>query len=75
MYDIEQLLFAPLGKEYCLYFYYLTITAFVLFALAVLKEGHLIMKGKSNVLPAILALLSPALLYFNNRLLYTMCVK
>ena len=75
MYDIEQLLFAPLGKEYCLYFYYLTMIAFALLALAVVKEGHLIMKGKSDVVPAILTLLSPALLYFNNRLLYTMCVK
>ncbi len=75
MYDIESLLFSPLGKEYCMYFYYLTITAFVFLALAVMKESHLIMKGKSDVLPAVLTLLSPALLYINNRLLYTMCVK
>jgi len=68
-------LFSPLGREYCVYFYWLTILAFILFFLALADTLSRVLKGKARVLPGILALLAPFLIYFNNRLLYSMCTR
>ena len=67
--------FSPLGKEYCAYFYWLTIIAFFLFVLALGNSVFLVLKGKANPVTSIVLLLGPFLLYFNNRLLYTMCMR
>jgi len=68
-------LFAPLGREYCAYFYWLTVLAFVLFFLALFDTAMRVIKGKAKLLNGLVALLAPFLLYFNNRLLYSMCSK
>ncbi len=57
-----------------LYFYYLTIISFVLLALSAADKVYHMAKGKVNPVSALLALVGPALLYFNNRLLYSMCL-
>ena len=67
-------LFSPLSKEYCLYFYYLSVISFVFLFVALYHGIVLIVKGKANFIQTILSLLAPFLLYFNNRLLYSMCV-
>jgi hypothetical protein len=67
-------LFSPLGRDYCVYFYYLTIISFVLFVVSVIGGAHGIMTGKLGVGLVLGGLVSPFLLYFTNRLLYGMCV-
>ena len=67
-------LFSPLSKDFCLYFYYLSVVAFVFLVLAVYNGLALLLKKKLTYLGALLGLVAPFLLYFNNRLLYTMCV-
>ena len=72
--------FGPLTKEYCTYFYYFSVAGFIvmimfiIFTLMVLVRFH----KKLNT-PLMMNLLSMIinsfLLYFSNRLLYTMCMK
>ena len=68
-------LFSPLGKEYCSYFYWLTVIAFIALLLALFKVGMALMKGKVSIVNSLIELLAPALAYFVNRLLYSMCIN
>lgn len=66
--------FAPtLGKEFCQYFLYLTIAAFIFLVLTLIDAGYAIIKGEIPIITGILSLLGPLLLYLNNRILYSMC--
>lgn len=67
--------FDPLGKEYCAYFYWLSVISFVFFLLALVDSVARLLKGKINLLTGVVALFGPFLLYFNNRLMYSMCVR
>ena len=69
--------FSPLGKEYCNYFYFLSVFFFIL---AVIQVGLFAMKamqkGSVKELPQLfIYLLYPLLAYFQNRLLFSMCVN
>ncbi len=70
-----QNVFSPLGREYCAYFYWLTVIAFILFLLALVDTVIRVIKGRARLLNGLIALLAPFLMYFNNRLLYSICVK
>jgi hypothetical protein len=67
-------LFSPLGQQYCDYFYLLSIIFFVFFVLAcatvVLKFFG---KGSIKLTDALILVTQPLLLYFINRLYYSMC--
>ena len=67
--------FAPLGKEYCNYFYFLAIFFFVLMiAQIILFVVKAMQKGNVKELPQLfMNMLYPLLAYFQNRLLYSMC--
>ena len=69
--------FAPLGKEYCNYFYFLAIFFFVLMvAQVILFVVKAMQKGNVKELPQLfMNMLYPLLAYFQNRLLYSMCVN
>ena len=67
-------LFSPLGREYCVYFYWLTILAFILFFLALADTLSRVLKGKARILPGLLALLAPFLIYFNNKVRFKKCI-
>ena len=72
--------FGPLGQEYCMYFYVLSIIAGVSFALsAVSVVSYAVMHyNKINsmfVINSVLVLFNTFLAYIANRLLHTMCVK
>ena len=75
MSNLEQTLFSPMGREYCVYFLWLTVIAFIFFSIAVFDVVINVSKGKGNILRSLLSLIFPFLIYFNNRLLYSMCVK
>jgi hypothetical protein len=72
--------FGPLSKDYCIYFYILSIIAGVTFALSAISifSYTLINFKKINsmfVVNSILVLFNTFLAYIANRLLNTMCVK
>ena len=73
--DLKSDLFSPLSKDYCLYFYILTIISFVFLVISVVNSVMYLSKGKGKVTNAVMSLCGPLLLYFNNRLLYSMCVN
>jgi hypothetical protein len=66
-------LFSPLGREYCSYFYWLTVIAFIFLLLALYNSLMLLLKGKFKFMSFIMSLMGPFLIYFVNRLLYSMC--
>lgn len=75
MNSLEDLFFSPLGKEYCLLFYYSAVMAFIIFALGLIGGVYHVMTGRMNIFMLVMSLVSPCILYFNNRLLYSMCVS
>lgn len=76
MTEVMNYLFSPIGKEWCMYFYFLSIFAFILFVIAVLSCLGLVMKGrKISGTTSFLMIFQPFLLYFVNRIFYSMCVN
>ena len=71
-----QNLFGPLSKQYCLYFYILSVLSFVflIFVLITLVIGIAKRKGAEFYTIMILGAGSYAMYYFQNRLLHSMCV-
>jgi hypothetical protein len=72
--------FGPLPREYCVYFYALSILFAVMFVSSLLSIGYFMVTHikKVNtlfVVNSIFVLLNTFLAYLVNRLLHTMCVK
>lgn len=68
-------LFSPLGKQYCKYFYFLTVFFFALFVFSCLSVlSTLVSKGSLNIADSMVLITQPLLLYFINRLYYSMCM-
>jgi hypothetical protein len=78
--DSFQSLFAPLDKDYCLLFYWLTVVNFIFLAIAGLgfvSALLMLFRGKVTIMSAFysfLMILVYALMYFQSRLFYSMCV-
>jgi len=68
--------FAPLGKIYCDYFFWLSVINFIilLYILFSLLFAVLFDKKKEGLFQIFLISLPTFLGYFTNRLLYSMCV-
>ncbi len=70
-----QNLFTPISKKYCDYFYILSIIFFVLFvAAAVVGIMSLFDKKGMKLVDVLILVTQPLILYFINRLYYSMCV-
>ena len=75
------LLFGPLGKQYCNYFYIMSILSFIGFILASLYIVGKIFKEPKNLLKFTFVLESVSIIfytllpYFLQRLFYTMCIN
>jgi len=72
--------FGPLGKEYCLYFYLMSIFFFVIMMLGIFGVIVTIVKNPKQVnvmffVNAVMLLMNSILAYFVNRLLHTMCAN
>ena len=70
--------FGPLSREYCTYFYFMSILWFVFFILSIIGVvSAVIMKGKKMdfmfIINSSMLILNTLLAYFVNRLLNTMC--
>ena len=72
--------FGPLSREYCVYFYALSIIFAVMFVMSAVSIAVFMVTNIKKVnlmfiVNSILILLNSFLAYFANRLLHTMCVK
>lgn len=70
-------LFGPLSKQYCIYFYFLSIFGFILLAIFVISSivvGLSKRKGIDYYMQVVGIALGYAIFYFQNRLLHSMCV-
>jgi len=69
--------FGPLNKDYCLYFYILSVVGFILLTMMLattLMVGITKRKGIDFYLQMFSIALGYGIFYFQNRLLYSMCV-
>jgi len=77
MADIMNTLFGPLAKDYCLYFYILSIVGFILlaaFLISAIIYGISKRKGLEYYLNILALSVGYGIFYFQNRLLHSMCV-
>ena len=75
--DLFDQLFGPMNKFYCLWFLYLSIFGFVLFAIAFITFLFLALtKSRSGkfYFQMFLVMLGYFVFYFQNRLLHSMCL-
>ena len=77
--SLENYLFGPLDKKYCVYFYAITIASFAFFLIVSFLFLSLFVRGKKKLtfytVLVVLAIVMEAFFhYFQNRLLYTICV-
>ena len=76
MSSIDQTLFGPLGKQYCLYFYVIEIALFILFLVSIVKYLAKAFKVKMSGwdhFSEVLECVRVGLQYFVVRLLYSIC--
>ena len=76
MNDFMNALFGPMHKDYCLYFYYLSIFGFILLTLSFLTMIRLVIarkRGGMFYMNSFMVLLGYGIFYFQNRLLHSMC--
>lgn len=76
--DLMSSTFGPLGKQYCVWFYWLSVISLVLFVISIVSVIYTLLfeKGSMNtgLLMNLLAISFVYFIpYFENRLLYTMC--
>lgn len=75
--NVMEDLFSPLSKKYCVWFYYLAVISYIFFIVGIL--GAVIYGVKHNkslgyYFTAFVASLGYFVMYFQNRLLFSMCV-
>ena len=71
-------LFTTLPKDFCLYFYILSVLGFLLVVVYILIFAWNLYKkkkGSEYIMKSIFGILGVFIIYFQNRLLYSMCVK
>jgi len=74
--NIIDLLFGPLGKEYCIWFYFLSVFSFLSLILAIAPAIYWGMKQNKGVEyygTLVLGSFNLFVSYFVNRLLFSMC--
>jgi len=75
--NLAETLFGPLGKDYCIYFYYLSMIGMFLLAILIVSTLFIGISQRKNFgfyLQMLSVALGYAIFYFQNRLLHSMCV-
>ena len=73
--NMLQSLFGPLDAFHCNYFYYMSIFFFAILCFTAFNLAKKVFSGKKvAVQEMVIVLLQPFLLYFINRLYFSMCV-
>lgn len=75
MSDLNDMLFSPLDRRFCDYFYYLQVFSFILFLFTLLSVVMLLVNKKIRWDIAIYSILYPFIMYFTHRLFYSMCIR
>ena len=78
--SLNEYIFGSLGKEYCLYFYLISFVSYFVFIFIVLYLLFMVVTNFKKVDSKLIGALATAsaywfILYFQNRLLHTMCVE
>jgi len=71
-------LFSPLSKDYCVYFYWLSIWTYAVFLMVLISSIIYGIQHKKNAgyyLHASMIALISFVSYFQNRLFYSMCMR
>ena len=77
MNGIMDYLYGPLGKQYCIYFYLLSVFGFVLLTLTIIGMVWSLFTKRVDtkvLMGLFMACIGYSIFYFQNRLLHTMCV-
>ena len=77
---LPQNLFGPLSKESCNYFYFFAVAGFIMMIVFILFTLFLFIRMYKKldthvIVNLFVMIINAFLLYFSNRLLYTMCMK
>ena len=76
MTNLNDQLFGPLGKDYCLYFYFLSLIGFILLIFLIISTlfiGITKRKDSTFYLQMLMISFGYIIFYFQNRLLNSMC--
>ena len=75
--NILENLFSPLSKDYCVYFYFLSVLSFICVLISIILFSTKACNNKGKTLSLDLLTVIPLylVLYFKNRLLYSMCIN
>ena len=73
--SILNYIMSPLDKSNCNYFYLLSLFGFITFLFAIFKFIFKKNKKRFNVSVITYLTFAPLIMYYVNRLLYSMCVK
>lgn len=71
-------LFGPLPRDYCIWFYFLSILGYIwliFFIISALYLGITKRKGSEYWMSSVAIALGYAIFYFQNRLLHSMCIS
>ena len=75
---LEQILFGSLGKEYCAYFYYLSIFGFAIMSMVIVSFMWIGIAKKLELrhyLQMVYIASLSGVFYLQNRILYSMCLR
>jgi hypothetical protein len=77
MSELYNQFFSPLGKEWCAYFLYLMYFSFAALVMTVLASIYDILqkKPKFGVSQYLFSIINAGVMYFVNRLMYSICVN
>ena len=79
MADLNDYLFGPLDKKYCAYFYYLSVIGYILMLVVLVSLVAMLLMDKKTdikmVMGSIYLILLYFLVYFQSRLLNTVCMS
>ena len=75
--ELSDYYFGPLSRKYCVWFYWLSVVGFVMLVLLLASSLYIALSQKMSK-EVVMSIISSALVYgvfyFQNRLLYTMCI-
>lgn len=77
MSDLYNQFFSPLGKEWCAYFLYLMYFSFAGLVMTILACGYNMLqkKPKFTATQCVFSIMNAGVMYFVNRLMYSICVN
>jgi hypothetical protein len=78
--SLENYLFGPLSKQYCMLFYLMSVLGLLTFVIVLVTAGYGILSGSkkfslTEILIIAYSLFFPFLFYIQNRLLHSMCIN